>query len=97
MLTEDLYRILGVEKSASAAEIKKVYRKLARELHPDRNKDNKEAEERFKKVSAAYAVLGNAEKRKIYDKYGIDGLREGFDPATWECASLVTAVKPLVQ
>lgn len=85
-MTEDLYRILGVEKNASAAEIKKVYRKLARELHPDRNKENKEAEERFKKVSAAYAVLGNAEKRKLYDKYGADGLRDGFDPAVWERA-----------
>jgi len=86
MLTEDLYRILGVEKSATEGEIKKVYRKLARELHPDRNKGNKEAEERFKKVSAAYAVLGKPEKRKLYDKYGVDGLRDGFDPAVWERA-----------
>jgi curved DNA-binding protein len=87
MLKEDLYLILGIDRNATEAEIKKVYRKLARELHPDKNKGNKEAEERFKKVSAAYAVLGNAEKRKIYDKYGIDGLREGFDPATWDRAS----------
>jgi len=86
MLTEDLYRILGIERIATEAEIKKVYRKLARELHPDKNKGNKEAEERFKKVSAAYAVLGNAEKRKTYDKYGIDGLRDGFDPKMWEQA-----------
>ena len=86
MKSEDLYTILGVAKDAPAVEIKKVYRKLARELHPDRNKGNKEAEERFKKVSAAYAVLGNAEKRKLYDKYGIDGLRDGFDPKMWERA-----------
>jgi curved DNA-binding protein len=86
MLKEDLYGILGVEKGAAEGEIKKAYRKLARELHPDRTKGNKVAEERFKKVSAAYAVLGNAEKRKLYDKYGIDGLRDGFDPAVWERA-----------
>lgn len=86
MHDEDLYRILGVAKGATGAEIKKAYRKLARELHPDRSKGNKNDEERFKKVSAAYAVLGNAEKRKLYDAYGIDGLRDGFDPKAWERA-----------
>lgn len=84
MKNEDLYRILGVEKGASEGEIKKAYRNLARELHPDRNKDNKEAEEKFKKVSAAYAVLGDKEKRKLYDQFGIDGLRDGFDPQKWQ-------------
>lgn len=83
MADEDLYSVLGVSKSAGKDEIKKAYRKLARELHPDKNKDNKEAEERFKKVSAAYAVLGDDEKRKMYDQYGIDGLRDGFDPNMW--------------
>jgi DnaJ-class molecular chaperone len=86
MQDEDLYSILGVAKGTTEAEIKKTYRKLARELHPDKNKGNKEAEERFKKVSAAYAVLGNAGKRKLYDAYGIDGLRDGFDPKMWERA-----------
>lgn len=86
MPAEDLYRILGVERNATEADIKKTYRRLARELHPDKNKGNKESEERFKKVSAAYAVLGNADKRKLYDKYGIDGLRDGFDPKMWEQA-----------
>jgi curved DNA-binding protein len=86
MQKEDLYLILGVASTATEGEIKKAYRKLARELHPDKNKGNKDAEERFKKVSAAYAVLGNAEKRKLYDKYGIDGLRDGFDPQMWERA-----------
>jgi DnaJ-class molecular chaperone len=81
---EDLYRILGVQRGASKEEIKKAYRKLARELHPDRNKENKAAEERFKKVSAAYAVLSDEEKRKLYDKYGVDGLRDGFDPDIWK-------------
>jgi DnaJ-class molecular chaperone len=84
MGTEDFYEILGVNRGTTPSEIKKAYRKLARELHPDRNKDNKQAEERFKKVSAAYAVLGDKEKRSLYDKYGIDGLRDGFDPKMWE-------------
>jgi curved DNA-binding protein len=82
--TEDFYKILGVGKEAKKEEIKKAYRKLARELHPDRNNNNKEAEEKFKKVSAAYAVLGDEEKRKKYDTYGIDGLRDGFDQQMWK-------------
>ncbi|MDD5308136.1 MAG: J domain-containing protein [Deltaproteobacteria bacterium] len=86
MAEEDLYKILGVDRDTSETEIKKVYRKLARELHPDRNRNNKAAEERFKKVSAAYAVLSNKEKRKLYDEFGVDGLRDGFDAARWrEC------------
>lgn len=80
---EDFYHILGISSGASDADIKKAYRKLARELHPDRNKDNPMAEEKFKKVSAAYAVLGDKKKRTLYDKYGIDGLRDGFDPDMW--------------
>ncbi len=83
MNSEDLYRALGVEKGASAAEIKKAYRNLARKLHPDHNEGNKEAEEEFKKVSAAYTVLGDEKKRKLYDEFGIDGLRDGFDAEKW--------------
>jgi curved DNA-binding protein len=86
MAEEDLYKILGVARDASQPEIKKTYHKLARELHPDRNKNNKAAEERFKKVSAAYAVLSDKDKRKLYDEFGVDGLRDGFDAARWrEC------------
>jgi molecular chaperone DnaJ len=65
---KDYYQVLGVPKNASAAEIKKAYRKLAQDFHPDRNRGNKDAEERFKEISAAYDVLGDAEKRKSYDQ-----------------------------
>src|SRR6202158_1291503 len=63
---KDYYKTLGVEKKASAEEIKKAYRKLARQYHPDRNPDNKEAEARFKEISQAHDVLGDPEKRKQY-------------------------------
>jgi len=66
----DLYSVLGVEKSASEQELKKAYRQLALKYHPDKNPDDKEAEEKFKEISAAYEILSDAEKRKQYDTFG---------------------------
>ena len=68
----DLYSTLGVQRGASDADIKKAYRKLAKELHPDRNKDNAKAADRFKNVSAAYAILSDKDKRAQYDRGEID-------------------------
>jgi molecular chaperone DnaJ len=79
MATRDLYAELGVKKTASADEIKKAYRKLARKYHPDVNPGNRDAEERFKRISFAHDALRDADKRKIYDEFGLDGLQSGFD------------------
>ena len=65
--TKDPYKILGVDKKASADDIKKAYRKLARQYHPDRNPGDTAAEEKFKEIQSAYDVVGDAEKRKQYD------------------------------
>ncbi len=75
----DLYATLGVEKTASADELRRAYRKLARKLHPDVNPGDKAAEDRFKEVSAAHEVLSDPKKRALYDEFGEGGLREGFD------------------
>lgn len=77
---KDLYAVLGVPRTASADEIRKAYRKLARQYHPDLNPGNKQAEERFKEISLAYDVLSSAEKRKLYDEFGAESLQSGFDP-----------------
>jgi curved DNA-binding protein len=74
----DYYETLGVSKSAEPGEIKKAYRKLALKYHPDRNQGNKEAEERFKKISEAYAVLSDPEKRKQYDSFGSAGFQQRY-------------------
>jgi len=71
---KDYYHILGVERTASEADIKAAYRKLALKYHPDRNPDNKEAEEKFKEAAQAYEVLSDAEKRRRYDQYGHAGV-----------------------
>lgn len=78
MANKDYYDILGVPKNASDEEIKRAYRKLAMKYHPDRNPNKKEAEERFKEINEAYAVLSDSEKRKQYDTFGADGFRQRF-------------------
>jgi curved DNA-binding protein len=78
MSDTDYYKILGVNKKASDGEIKKAYRKLAMKYHPDRTKGDKSAEEMFKKISEAYAVLSDKEKRKQYDTFGASGFRQRY-------------------
>ena len=77
----DPYEVLGVAKTAGEGEIKKAFRKLARELHPDVNAHDPDAEEKFKEAAEAYEILSDAERRATYDRYGHDGLRSGgFSP-----------------
>jgi molecular chaperone DnaJ len=79
MAKRDYYEILGVARTADTEEIKKAYRKAALKFHPDRNPNNKEAEEKFKEAAEAYEVLSDADKRRRYDQFGHNGLRAGAD------------------
>jgi curved DNA-binding protein len=79
-MADDLYSVLGVARGADPDAIKKAYRKLAKDMHPDKNPGNKQAEARFKKVNHAFDILHDPKKRKLYDEFGEEGLREGFDP-----------------
>jgi len=80
-MPRDYYEVLGVERDAGEAEVKKAFRRLARELHPDVNDHDPEAEEKFKEAAKAYEVLSDPERRRTYDAYGHEGLRSGgFDP-----------------
>jgi len=88
---KDYYKILGVSRDADEKEIKKAFRRLAREYHPDMNKGDKAAEEKFKEVNEAYEVLSDSEKRRLYDQFGSDwhtwqrsgGRPEDFDWSRW--------------
>ncbi len=81
-MPRDYYEFLGVSREASDAEIKKAFRKLARELHPDINSHDPAAEEKFKEVAEAYEVLSDPDRRAIYDRYGHEGLRSGgYEPS----------------
>jgi curved DNA-binding protein len=79
MAADDFYSVLGVPRSADAPTIKKAYRKLAKDLHPDKNPGNAVAETKFKAVNRAFDTLSNDKKRALYDEFGEEGLREGFD------------------
>ena len=81
MAKRDYYQVLDVDRSASDGEIKKAFRRLARELHPDVNAHDSEAEEKFKEAAEAYEVLSDPGRRQTYDRFGHDGLRSGgFEP-----------------
>ncbi len=79
-MAKDYYAELGVSRTATAAEIKKAYKKLASDLHPDRNQGDAKSEARFKAVNTANQVLSDPKKRALYDEFGEEGLRDGFDP-----------------
>ncbi|MDP4290554.1 MAG: molecular chaperone DnaJ [Bacteroidota bacterium] len=87
MTKRDYYEILGVSRNASPEEIKKAYRKMAIKYHPDKNPNNKESEDKFKEAAEAYEVLGDADKRARYDRFGHDGLKNsgsGFQEMNME-------------
>jgi molecular chaperone DnaJ len=84
MTKRDCYEVLGVGRDADDAEVKKAFRKLARELHPDVNNHDPDAEEKFKECAEAYEILSDPERRQVYDRYGHEGLRRGGQAPNYE-------------
>lgn len=91
----DYYEVLGVPRTASAEELKKAYRRLAMQHHPDRNQGDKGAELKFKEISEAYEVLSDENKRRQYDQYGHDGMRSAFGPGGFDFSRDFTHVSDL--
>jgi molecular chaperone DnaJ len=91
----DYYEVLGVGRQAAADEVKKAYRRLAMQYHPDRNQGDKAAETKFKEVSEAYEVLSDTEKRRQYDQFGHDGLKSSFGPGGFDFSRDFTHVSDL--
>ncbi len=83
-MKRDAYDVLGVQRNADETEVKKAFRKLARELHPDVNNHDPDAEEKFKEAAEAYEILSDADRRQIYDRYGHDGLKRGGQSPNFE-------------
>ena len=92
MSKRDFYEILGVDRGASEADIKKAYRKLAIKYHPDKNPDDAEAESRFKEAAEAYEVLSDQQKRAKYDRFG----HAGMGGAAWTTSSASSATSSVV-
>src|ERR1035438_10808064 len=88
MTKRDYYEILGVPKNASKEDLKKAYRKLAMQYHPDRNPDDKESEEKFKEAAEAYEILNDDDKKARYDRFGHEGVRGRSEEHTSELQSL---------
>ena len=77
MARRDYYEILGISRTATEAEIKKAYRRMAMKYHPDRNPDDAESETKFKEAKEAYEILADSQKRAAYDQFGHDGVLQG--------------------
>ncbi len=91
----DYYEVLGITKAATPEEVKKAYRRMAMQYHPDRNQGDKAAEAKFKEVSEAYEVLSDAEKRRVYDQYGHEGMKSAFGPGGFDFSRDFTHVSDL--